>query len=58
MKEFLRGCELKHKTSILQIYRENPNVSIIELTDKLQIDFRLAGALETSLLLDNESETL
>ena len=58
MNQFLRGCEPKYKTSIFQIYRENPNVSINELSEKLQIDFRLAGALETSLLLDNESETL
>ena len=58
LNQFLRGCESKYKTSILQIYRDNPNVTITELTEKLQIDFRLAGALETSLLLENESETL
>ena len=58
LNQFLRGCESKYKTSILQIYRENPNVTITELTEKLQIDFRLAGALETSLLLESESETL
>ena len=32
LNQFLRGCESKYKTSILQIYRENPNVTITELT--------------------------
>ena len=58
LNQFLRGCEPKYKTSILQIYHENPDFDIEILSDKLQIDYRLAGALESTFLDDNEPETL
>ena len=55
LNQFLRGCESKYKTSILQIYRENPDVEIESLSAKLQIDYRLAGALESTFLDDKSS---
>ena len=35
LNQFLRGCDGKYKSSILQIYRDNPNVDVHSLADKL-----------------------
>ena len=53
--QFLRGCATKYNPSILQIYRDQPNINTEELALKLQIDYRLSGALDSQLAIDNES---
>ena len=53
--QFLRGCATKYKPSILQIYRNQPNINIEELALKFQSDYRLSGALDSQLAMDNES---
>ena len=53
--QFLKGCSSTYKSSILQIYRDQPSISIEDLALKLQIDYRLSGALDSHLALDNES---
>ena len=55
LKQFLSGCSAKYKPSILQIYRGDPKVSTSDLAEKLQIDFRLSEALDSSLLLDQDT---
>ena len=55
LKQFLSGCNAKYKPSILQIYRANPKVTTSELAEKLQIDFRLSEALDSSLLIDQDT---
>ena len=55
---FLRGCDGKYKASILQIYRDNPDIDVHSLSDKLQIDHRLSEALEANLSVSVDPETL
>ena len=55
LKQFLSGYSSKYKPSILQIYRDNPSVTTSDLAEKLQIDFRLSEALDSSLMLDQDS---
>ena len=55
LKQFLSGCNAKYKTSILQIYRANPKVSTSDFAEKLQIDYRLSEALDSSLLIDQDT---
>ena len=55
LKHFLCGCNSKYKPSILQIYRDNPSVTTSDLAEKLQIDFHLPEALDSSLMLDQDS---
>ena len=57
LNQFLRGCDGKYKASILQIYHDNPNIDIYDLSDKLQIDHRLS-ALEANLMVSTDPETL
>ena len=53
--QYLRGSATKYKPSILQIYRDQPNINTEKLALKLQIDYRLSGALDSQLAIDNES---
>ena len=57
LNQFLRGCEPKYKPPSSRSI-EKTDVDIESLSDKLQIDFRLAGALESTFLDENEPETL
>ena len=58
MNQFLRGCDGKYKDSILQIYRDNPDIDIYALSDILQIGHPLSEALEANLSLSTDPETL
>ena len=55
LKQFLSGCNAKYKPSILQIYRTNLKVSTSDLAEKLQIDFHLSEALDSSLLIEQDT---
>ena len=56
--QFLRRYDGKYKASILQIYRDNPDVDVYALSQKLQIDHRLSQALEANLSIYRDPETL
>ena len=58
LNRLLRGCDRKYKSSILQIYRDNPDIDVHSLSDKLQIDHRLSEALEANLSISADPETL
>ena len=58
LNQFLCGCDGKYKSSILQIYRDNPDVDAHTLSEKLQIDHRLSETLEATLSISTDPETL